>query len=109
MDIINPLAQAYAERFSSPENGLLKEIADYTYKHHAHAHMLSGHLQGQLLEMISRLQRPRRILEIGTFMGYSAICLVAGLKEGGVLHTIECRDEDADVAEGYFRRANMLD
>ncbi|MBN8851835.1 MAG: methyltransferase [Sphingobacteriales bacterium 50-39] len=107
MDIINPLAQAYAERFTSPENGLLKEIADHTYQHHAHAHMLSGHLQGRFLEMISRLQRPRRILEIGTFMGYSAICLAAGLREGGVLHTIELRDEDADVAEGYFRRSNM--
>lgn len=107
VDIINPLAQAYAERFTSPENGLLKEIADHTYQHHAHAHMLSGHLQGRFLEMISRLQRPRRILEIGTFMGYSAICLAAGLREGGVLHTIELRDEDADVAEGYFRRSNM--
>jgi len=69
--------------------------------------MLSGHLQGRFLEMISLIQRPRRILEIGTFMGYSAICLAAGLAEGGLLHTIELRDEDADVAAGYFRRANM--
>jgi predicted O-methyltransferase YrrM len=107
MDIINPLAQAYAERFSSQENSLLKEIADYTYSHHSQAHMLSGHLQGKFLEMISRLQRPRRILEIGTFMGYSALCLAAGLTEDGALHTIELRDEDADTAEGYFRRANM--
>ena len=107
VDIINPLAQAYAEQFTSPENGLLREIADYTYQHHAHAHMLSGHLQGRFLEMISRLQRPRRILEIGTFMGYSALCLAAGLREGGVLHTIELREEDADIAGGYFRRANM--
>lgn len=109
MDLINPLAQAYAERFSSPETGLLKEIADFTYSHHSQAHMLSGHLQGRFLEMISLLQRPRRVLEIGTFMGYSALCLAAGLRAGGVLHTIELRDEDADVAEGYFRRANMLE
>src|SRR5690242_7770909 len=107
MDIIHPLAQAYAERFSSPENGLLREIADYTYTHHPHAHMLSGHLQGKFLEMISRLQRPRRVLEIGTFMGYSALCLAVGLPGDGVLHTIELRDEDADVAQGYFQRANM--
>ncbi|MBN9385194.1 MAG: O-methyltransferase [Chitinophagaceae bacterium] len=107
MDIINPQAQAYAERYSSPEPELLREIAEYTYTHHAQPHMLSGHLQGRFLEMISSLLRPRRILEIGTFMGYSAICLAAGLKEGGILHTIELRDADADVAEGYFRRANM--
>jgi caffeoyl-CoA O-methyltransferase len=109
VDIINPLAQAYAERFSSPEPALLQEIADYTNTHHSQPHMLSGHLQGRFLEMISRMQRPRRILEIGTFMGYSAICLAAGLVEDGVLHTIELRDADADVAEGYFRRANMQD
>lgn len=109
MDVVNPLAQAYAERYSSPENPLLREIAEYTNTHHTQAHMLSGHLQGQFLEMISRLQRPRRILEIGTFMGYSALCLAAGLAEDGRLHTIELRDEDADTAAGYFRRANMED
>lgn len=109
MDIINPLAQAYAERYSSPEPVLLHEIADYTNKYHSQPQMLSGHLQGRFLEMISRMQRPRRILEIGTFMGYSALCLAAGLVEGGLLHTIELRDEDADIADGYFRRANMQD
>ena len=109
MDVVNPLAQAYAERYSSPESPLLREIAEYTYTHHPQAHMLSGHLQGRFLEMISRLQRPRRILEIGTFMGYSALCLAAGLAEDGRLHTIELRDEDADIAAGYFRRANMED
>jgi predicted O-methyltransferase YrrM len=107
VEIINPLAQAYAERYSSPEPALLHEIADYTYKYHSQPQMLSGHLQGRFLEMISLIQRPRRILEIGTFMGYSAICLAAGLVEGGLLHTIELRDEDADIAAGYFRRANM--
>lgn len=109
VDIINPLAQAYAERYSSPEPALLREIADYTNTHHAHPHMLSGHLQGRFLELISSLQRPRRILEIGTFTGYSALCLAGGLVEGGQLHTIELREEDADLAEGYFRRANMQD
>jgi len=107
VDIIHPLAQAYAERYSSSEPELLREIADYTNKHHSQPHMLSGHLQGRFLEMISRMLRPRRILEIGTFMGYSAICLAGGLAEGGLLHTIELRDADADIAEGYFRRANM--
>jgi predicted O-methyltransferase YrrM len=59
--------------------------------------------------MISQLLRPRRILEIGTFMGYSALCLASGLAEGGKLHTIELRDEDADRAAGYFKRANRPD
>ena len=71
--------------------------------------MLSGPLQGKVLEMMSVLLRPRRILEIGTFMGYSALCLAEGLVEGGRLHTIELRDEDASRAEAYFRRANRED
>lgn len=109
MELINPLAQSYAERYSSGESPLLKDIADYTQTHHAEAHMLSGHLQGKFLEMISCLQRPRRILEIGTFMGYSALCLARGLEKDGRLHTIELREEDADIAEAHFRRANCLD
>ena len=67
--------------------------------------MLSGPLQGKLLEMISQLLRPRRVLEVGTFMGYSALCLAAGLAGDGELHTIELREEDADRAAGYFRRS----
>ena len=57
--------------------------------------------------MVSQLLRPRRILEVGTFMGYSALCLAAGLAADGELHTIELRDEDANRAEGYFRRSPM--
>ena len=106
MELINPLAQAYSERYSSKQGPLLDEIEAYTTKHHPHAHMLSGYLQGRFLAMMSQLLRPRRILEIGTFMGFSALCLAEGLTEDGRLHTIELRDEDADRAEGYFRRSN---
>jgi caffeoyl-CoA O-methyltransferase len=109
MDMIEPLVQAYAERYSSPTTALLEEIAAYTAANHPEAHMLSGPLQGKFLEILSRVMRPRRILEIGTFMGYSALCLAAGLAEDGRLHTIELRDEDADLAEGNFRQANWLD
>jgi caffeoyl-CoA O-methyltransferase len=109
MDLIEPLAQAYAERYSSPTAPLLEEIAAYTAAHHPEAHMLSGPLQGKFLEIVSRLMRPQRILEIGTFMGYSALCLASGLAEDGRLHTIELRDEDADLAEGNFRQANWQD
>jgi caffeoyl-CoA O-methyltransferase len=109
MDLIEPLAQAYAERYSSATTPLLEEIAAYTSANHPEAHMLSGPLQGKFLEIVSRLMRPRRILEIGTFMGYSALCLAAGLAEDGRLHTIELRDADADLAAGNFRQANWQD
>lgn len=109
MEIVNTLAQAYAEQFSSPEEEVLKQIAAETYKNHPHAHMLSGHLQGQFLQMISRIAKPERILEIGTFTGYSAICLAAGLQEGGTLHTIELRGDDAATAQNNFNKANLQD
>jgi caffeoyl-CoA O-methyltransferase len=109
MDIVNSLAQAYAEKYSSGEDGLLRQIAEYTLHNHPEAQMLSGHLQGRFLEMISCLHRPRRILEIGTFMGYSALCLAAGLVDGGQLHTLELRAEDAALAAENFRRANQQD
>lgn len=107
--MIDPLAQAYAQRYSSTPGPLLQEIAVYTEEHHPEAQMLSGPLQGKFLEMVSTLLRPRRILEIGTFMGYSALCLASGLAEGGRLHTIELREEDADLAAENFRRANWQD
>ncbi len=105
MDLVHPLAQQYAEKYSSADDELLSEIEAFTFNHHAHAHMLSGHLQGQLLQMISRMIAPERILEIGTFTGYSALCLAAGLKEDGRLHTIELREEDARTAKSYFERS----
>jgi caffeoyl-CoA O-methyltransferase len=109
MDLIHPLVQTYAENYSSPEDGLLKDIADFTNKNHREAHMLSGHLQGQLLEMISYMLKPRRILEIGTFTGYSAISLAKGLTADGVLHTIELREADAQRARQYFDRSGWKD
>jgi len=108
LEIINSLAQAYAEKFSSQEDDLLHEIAVFA-NNHPHANMLSGQLQGRLLEMISLLQEPDRVLEIGTFMGYSALCLVKGLKKNGRLHTIELNKEDAATAEANFRKAGLLD
>jgi predicted O-methyltransferase YrrM len=105
MDIVHPQAQAYAEKYTSPEEVLQHEVAEFTYSHHAHAHMLSGHLQGKFLEMISCMIRPKHILEIGTFTGYSALCLAKGLDDDGELHTIELREDDAYTAQGYFDRS----
>jgi caffeoyl-CoA O-methyltransferase len=105
LELIHPLVQQYAEKFSTAEDSLLKEINDYTMQHHKEAVMLSGHLQGKVLAMISSMIRPQRILEIGTFTGYSALCLAKGLADDGVLHTIEVREEDAQRARNYFDRS----
>jgi caffeoyl-CoA O-methyltransferase len=105
MDLINPNVQRYAEKFTSPSDELLQAIADHTLQHHAQAHMLSGHLQGKFLEFISYMLRPARILEIGTFTGFSALCLAKGLQPGGRLHTIELREQDAAVARENFHKA----
>ena len=109
MELIDARAQAYSEKYSSKQGPLLDEIEAYTMSYHPHAHMLSGYLQGRFLAMMSQLLQPKRVLEIGTFMGYSALCLAEGLTADGRLHTIELRDEDADRAEGYFRRSNHAD
>lgn len=105
MELVNSLAQQYSEKYTSPEDELLKEIADFTYQHHPHSNMLSGHLQGKLLEAISCMIRPKRILEVGTFVGYSALCLAKGLTQDGQLHTLELREEDANRAQSYFHRS----
>lgn len=109
MDLLNPLAEAYAERFTSPVDELREEIYQHTLQHHAHAHMMSSRLQGKFLEIFSILLQPSRILEIGTFIGFSALCLAAGLQNDGKLHTIELREEDAHTAKSFFSRSNLAD
>jgi caffeoyl-CoA O-methyltransferase len=104
MDLINPLAQVYAEKYSRQEDELLNDIEKQT-RSHPEAHMLSGSLQGKFLEMIGRLVRPNYILEIGTFLGYSALCLEKGLKPGGELHTIEVDPGAAEVARENFKKS----
>jgi predicted O-methyltransferase YrrM len=107
MHIVDPAAQEYAERYTSPEDALLQEVSAFTQASHPKAHMLSGHLQGKFLEMISCMIQPRRILEIGTFTGYSALCLAKGLTADGELHTIEKRTEDAATAALYFKNKDV--
>ena len=88
---------------------LLKEVNDFTVQEHAESVMLSGPLQGKVLEMISCMIRPRRILEIGTFTGYSALCLAKGLAVDGELHTIELREKDAVQARTFFDKSVYVD
>ena len=109
MDIIHPLAAAYIQGFASPLDPVKSENESFTLQHHPHANMHSGHVQGKVLEMLSFMIRPRKILEIGTFTGFSAMCLAAGLLPEGKLHTIELRNEDADTAAGFFKKAGLDD
>lgn len=107
MDLINPLAEAYAETYTSAEDSLLQEVAEYTRTRHSEAIMLSGKVQGKVLEMISFMLRPSAVLEIGTFTGYSALCLAKGLAPEGRLHTVELREADASLARNWFDRSPM--
>ncbi len=107
MEFLHQLAEAYADQFTSPESDLLAEVNKQTLLQHPKAHMLSGKVQGQFLRFISCLQRPRYILEIGTFTGYSALCLAEGLPPDGMLHTIEIREADARTAGANFSKFNQ--
>lgn len=102
MDFINYKVEEYAEKFSTNDNSLLKQIHTHTLQNHPHANMMSSLTQGRLLALFSRLKKPKFILEIGTFTGFSALCLAEGLAENGELHTIELRDDDAKTAARNF-------
>ncbi|MBK8611805.1 MAG: O-methyltransferase [Chitinophagaceae bacterium] len=107
MDLVNSKAEDYAKQYTCALDGLLQEIEEYTLAHHRHAQMLSGHVQGKLLEMLSLMLQPKRILEIGTFTGFSALCLAKGLGSDGKLVTLELRAEDAGTAAGYFKKSGL--
>lgn len=103
------LLEQYIIKHISPEEDYLQELDRETHLKVMGSRMLSGHLQGQILSMISAMIKPRCILEIGTFTGYSALCLAKGLCEGGKLHTIEIDDELEAIAQKYFRKSGMAD
>ncbi|MGE7778183.1 O-methyltransferase [Chitinophaga sp. NPDC101104] len=107
MEVIPGDIQAFAEKYTSPEADLLYRLHRETYLKVDQPHMLSGHVQGVFLSMVSHMLRPRRILEIGTYTGYSAICLAQGLTEGGMLHTIDVNEELEDMAARYIAEAGL--
>jgi predicted O-methyltransferase YrrM len=104
---MNKKLQQYIEDFSTPEDPVLEDLYRQTHIKFLNPNMLSGHLQGKFLEFISRMIKPKAILEIGTFTGYSAICLARGLKSDGKLITIEINDELTDFARSYFKKAGI--
>lgn len=105
MELVRIAAELYAAKFCLAEDELLQELNLNTTATHAQAHMLSGQVQGSFLTMLSCLLQPKKILEIGTFTGYSALCLCKGLQADGQLHTIELREADAAIARSYFERS----
>jgi caffeoyl-CoA O-methyltransferase len=107
MELINPRAEQYAKINTSALDEVLNEIEIYTLANHPHAQMLSGHVQGKVLEFFSKMIAPERILEIGTFTGFSALCLAKGLTNDGKLVTLELREDDAATAGKYFAKAGM--
>jgi len=107
MNTFPEIPEEYILRYAGAENELLHEIYRFSNAQLLYGQMVSGHLQGRLLSMLSHMIRPRRILEIGTFTGYSALCLAEGLGPEGRLDTIEVNDEMAEIAAGFFRRSPM--
>lgn len=105
MILVNEKAEIYASQFTDKEDELLYSVAEFTHKNHKHAHMMMGQVQGKFLSMISALLKPARILEIGTFTGYSGLCLAKGLQPNGELHTIEIREDDAATARRFFSKS----
>ncbi len=97
----------YIESHIDPQDEILSRLERETALNVINPRMLSGHLQGQILTMLARMISPRTILEIGTFTGYSAICLARGLQPGGMLVTIEINDELEGIARKYFNLAGL--
>ena len=107
IEITNPSVEEYISKHSSEESPLLQKINRETYAEVLMPRMLSGHFQGRVLSMLSFMIRPKRILEIGTFTGYSALCLAEGLPEGGELITLDVNEELEDRVRGYISSAGM--
>lgn len=101
--------EQYISDHIDPEGEYLHRLYRATNLHLLYGRMASGHLQGRLLKMLVTMIRPQSILEIGTYSGYSALCLAEGLPEGGVLHTVEVNDEQEDFTRPWFEGSDYAD
>jgi caffeoyl-CoA O-methyltransferase len=104
---MNNMLEQYLLEHTTPEDPVLEDLYRQTHIRFINPNMATGHLQGKFLEFISMMIRPENILEVGTFTGYSTICLAKGLKPGGKLITIELNDEMTAFSHSYFCRAGM--
>lgn len=109
MDFIDQKIQEYAEKHTDKEPEVLQALNRETHLKVLQPRMLSGHLQGRILSMMSKMIRPKYILEIGTYTGYSAICMAEGLQADGKLVTIDINEELHDMSQSYFEKAGFKD
>jgi len=107
-EIKNELTE-YADRFTSGESGVLQDLRRHCYEHYEDSSMLSGFYQGRLLAMLSRMIRPRVVLEIGTYLGHSALCFAEGLADGGKVITLDVNEETNRVARSFVERTEYKD
>jgi len=107
MDLLSDELKSYLESSCDPESDLLKQIDRETHLKVSLPRMLSGHYQGRVLSMLSKMICPRRILEVGTFTGYATLCLAEGLSEDGILHTIDINAELEDMVRASFAKSDL--
>lgn len=105
MHFLPEALEQYATDHSENEPKVLQELTRETHLKILQPRMLSGHYQGRLLSLLSKIIHPKNILEIGTYTGYSAICLAEGLQEGGTLHTIDVNEELEEIQQKYFEKS----
>lgn len=105
--MFDDILTSYLEKTCDSEPPLLRRINRETHLKETQPHMLSGHYQGRLLALLSRLLSPLKVLEVGTFTGYATLCLAEGLAEGGEIHTVDRNAELADRVRGYFKQAGL--
>ena len=104
-DIVNNKIEDYIRKNSSKEPEILKDLNKETHLKVLNPRMLSGHIQGRFLSIITKLIKPKKILEIGTYTGYSAICMAEGLIENGIIHTIDINEELISIQNKYFAKS----
>lgn len=109
MDFLDEKIEEYVNQHSSPEPELLARLNRETHLKILQPRMLSGHLQGRVLSMLMKMIRPQRILEIGTYTGYSALCMAEGLAQAGELHSIDINEELTDFVQKYVNEAGHQD
>ena len=105
MHFISSELENYVEKHSENEPQLLADLNRETYQKVLLPRMLSGHFQGRVLSMLAKLIRPQNILEIGTYTGYSGLCLAEGMQDSGFLHTIDIKEELVDLQRKYFDKS----
>lgn len=105
MHFLSPLLEDYIQNHSQEEPELLQQLTRETYLKVVWPRMLTGHFQGRVLSMLSKIIHPKNILEIGTYTGYSALCLAEGMQKEGQLHTIDINEELKDIQRSYFDKS----